>query len=45
MDFETVNLKDFQHRYFEEAWNLYESSFPLEEKRTLEEQKIKDIKL
>lgn len=40
MDFETVNLKDFQHRYFEEAWNLYESSFPLEEKRTLEEQKI-----
>ncbi|WP_299818325.1 GNAT family N-acetyltransferase [uncultured Pontibacter sp.] len=30
-----IRLKDASHRLFEEAWELYQNSFPLEERRPL----------
>lgn len=34
----TLHLKNCEKNYFLEAWELYENSFPKEEKRTLAEQ-------
>ena len=34
----TLHLKNCEKNYFLEAWELYENSFPKEEKRTLTEQ-------
>lgn len=35
-----LNLKDSEIKHFLEAWNLYNDSFPKEEKRILKEQEI-----
>lgn len=40
MTIETVDLNNIDNKYFDEAWNLYIDSFPIEERRILEEQKI-----
>lgn len=38
MELQTINLKNCEKDYFYKSWELYESSFPSEEKRTLKEQ-------
>jgi GNAT superfamily N-acetyltransferase len=35
---ELVRLKNTSEPYFEKAWKLYEEAFPLEERRTIEQQ-------
>ncbi len=40
MELLIVNLKDCDEKYFRKAWELYENSFPSEEKRTINEQYI-----
>jgi len=34
----TIFIKNQHNKYFEKAWQIYEESFPIEEKRTLQEQ-------
>jgi len=34
----TIFIKNQHNKYFEKAWQIYEDSFPTEEKRTLKEQ-------
>lgn len=36
----TLDLKNCDKKYFSQAWELYENSFPIEEKRTPKEQEI-----
>lgn len=40
MNLKIDNLKNCNEKYFNKAWELYESSFPIEEKRTKDEQYI-----
>lgn len=40
MNLKIINLKDCEKDYFYKAWELYKSSFPSEEKRTIKEQNI-----
>ncbi len=40
MKLKIANLKDCSKKYFDKAWELYENSFPIEEKRTKDEQYI-----